>query len=68
MTESRTKPQACYCCGQSLTYTRKPLPGGTTPPEGPGSEGGVESWECMNQECIIYRRTHPKIPPPPLSK
>lgn len=68
MSPESPKPQPCYCCRQPLTYVRKPAAGSTTPPDPASKEGFVESWECMNPECITWRQKHPKIPTPPLSK
>ncbi len=65
--DSRIKPQPCYCCGLPLTFTRK-TQGRQPVPADSGDDNVVESWECTNDACITYRKTHHGIPTPPLSK
>jgi len=61
------RPDLCMCCRQPLTLVQKLV---TLPlsESNPARETMQESWDCTNEACIIYRRHHPKIPTPPLSK
>jgi hypothetical protein len=53
------KPVNCYCCKKPLTYSRK---------LDPARLAEVESWDCTDPDCIIYRQRRPGIPDPPKSK
>lgn len=64
--EGTSKADRCYCCNRPLTFvSKKAEENGETPI---GKSGIIESWECMNQDCITYRMRNLKPPTPPLSK
>ena len=64
--DASSRVQHCYCCNRPLTFVSKKAEDETSSPG--GKSGVVESWECVNEECITHRMRNLKPPTPPLSK